>query len=156
MKKFCVALLVRLWPLALPCTHKTLSPARRTSVRTSIRAPEDRPRYQEGVDKTKDGTVTPPKQPLTAPRWLPIRLLTQPWMPPRPLHGAKSTAAGVSDASKATYDGAKEGTAVTVKYTEKAAREDRCRREAPRRAQEGDRATDATKKAADKTADAVK
>ena len=40
------------------------------------------------------------------------------WTDKTTVEGAKGTATGVSDASKATYNGAKEGTAVTVKYTE--------------------------------------
>ena len=35
------------------------------------------------------------------------------------MEGAKATGKGVADASTATYNGAKEGTKVTVKYTEK-------------------------------------
>lgn len=86
------------------------------------------------VVKTKDGTEQTIK-----------------WTDKTTTEGAKSTAAGVSDASKATYDGAKEGTAVTVKYTEKAGEKTAVA------VKNASKATaDATKKAADKTADAVK
>ena len=73
------------------------------------------------------------------------------WTSKTTVEGAKGTAAGVSDASKATYDGAKEGTAVTVKYTEKGGEKTAVA------VKNSSKATaDATKKAADKTADAVK
>src|SRR5277367_1635162 len=41
------------------------------------------------------------------------------WTDKTTVEGAKDTGKGVADASAATYDGAKEGTKVTVKYTEK-------------------------------------
>src|SRR5271167_1738775 len=41
------------------------------------------------------------------------------WTDKTTVEGAKATGKGVADASTATYDGAKEGAKVTVKYTEK-------------------------------------
>ena len=44
------------------------------------------------------------------------------WTDKTTVAGAKGASEGVADAGAATYDGAKEGTKVTVKYTEQGGR----------------------------------